>query len=53
MQREIFLLAYLTSHKLKKIYFLIPNQYLKSMQLTDSKVVNINLQVKEPIHFDL
>lgn len=53
MQGENFLLAYFTSCRLKKIYFLIPNQYLKSMQLTDTKVVNINLQVKEPIHFDL
>lgn len=35
------------------MYFLIPNQYLQSMQLTDTKVVNTNLQVKEPIHFDL
>lgn len=53
MQRENFLLTYFTSRRLKKIYFLIPNQYLKSVQLTDTKVVNINLQVKEPIHFDL
>lgn len=53
MQRENFLLAYFTPHRLKKIHFLIPNQYLKSMQLADTKVVNINLQVKEPIHSDL
>lgn len=52
-QTENFLLAYFTPHRLKKIYFLILNQYLKSMQLADTKVVNINLQVKEPIHSDL
>lgn len=53
MQTENFLLAYFTPRRLKKIYFLILNQYLKSMQLADTKVVNINLQVKEPIHSDL
>lgn len=53
MQRGNFLLAYFTPHRLKKIHFLILNQYLKSMQLADTKVVNINLQVKEPIHSDL